>query len=201
MSGRLQIKKSCALHLPSKDINNLSYNLAIENVITACVYTFVLQVKTAETRSVRHFHFTAWPDHGVPETTELLISFRHLVREHMDQYSKHSPTVVHCRSDRTNTDKHTLHHWLKTAETVFKNMNMCLSLLFCIAPTQCWCGTHRYLHSYWPSDFPDWKGQSCRRVWHRPWSAHAPAPYGADRGRTQSHTVHCRCGPSCLTVV
>ncbi|XP_070827425.1 receptor-type tyrosine-protein phosphatase eta-like [Chaetodon trifascialis] len=65
----------------------------------------VKNVKTAETRSVRHFHFTAWPDHGVPETTELLISFRHLVREHMDQYSRHSPTVVHCSAGvgRTGT--------------------------------------------------------------------------------------------------
>uniref|UniRef100_A0A8C9WZP1 Protein tyrosine phosphatase receptor type Jb, tandem duplicate 2 n=1 Tax=Sander lucioperca TaxID=283035 RepID=A0A8C9WZP1_SANLU len=69
------------------------------------VCMFVLQVKTAETRSVRHFHFTAWPDHGVPQTTELLISFRHLVREHMDQYSRHSPTVVHCSAGvgRTGT--------------------------------------------------------------------------------------------------
>uniref|UniRef100_A0A3B4V9B2 protein-tyrosine-phosphatase n=1 Tax=Seriola dumerili TaxID=41447 RepID=A0A3B4V9B2_SERDU len=64
----------------------------------------IKNVKTAETRSVRHFHFTAWPDHGVPETTELLISFRHLVREHMDQYSRHSPTVVHCAGvGRTGT--------------------------------------------------------------------------------------------------
>ncbi|XP_062418961.1 receptor-type tyrosine-protein phosphatase eta [Pungitius pungitius] len=65
----------------------------------------VKNVKTAETRSVRHFHFTAWPDHGVPETTELLISFRHLVREHMDQYSRNSPTVVHCSAGvgRTGT--------------------------------------------------------------------------------------------------
>uniref|UniRef100_A0A3Q3E9H5 protein-tyrosine-phosphatase n=1 Tax=Labrus bergylta TaxID=56723 RepID=A0A3Q3E9H5_9LABR len=61
-------------------------------------------VKTAETRSLRHFHLTAWPDHGVPETTELLISFRHLVREHMDQYSRHSPAVVHCAGvGRTGT--------------------------------------------------------------------------------------------------
>ncbi|XP_065812681.1 receptor-type tyrosine-protein phosphatase eta [Labrus bergylta] len=62
-------------------------------------------VKTAETRSLRHFHLTAWPDHGVPETTELLISFRHLVREHMDQYSRHSPAVVHCSAGvgRTGT--------------------------------------------------------------------------------------------------
>uniref|UniRef100_A0A8C4DIL8 protein-tyrosine-phosphatase n=1 Tax=Dicentrarchus labrax TaxID=13489 RepID=A0A8C4DIL8_DICLA len=65
----------------------------------------IKNVKTAETRAVRHFHFTAWPDHGVPETTELLISFRHLVREHMDQYSRHSPTVVHCSAGvgRTGT--------------------------------------------------------------------------------------------------
>ncbi|XP_035521032.1 receptor-type tyrosine-protein phosphatase eta isoform X2 [Morone saxatilis] len=65
----------------------------------------IKNVKTAETRTVRHFHFTAWPDHGVPETTELLISFRHLVREHMDQYSRHSPTVVHCSAGvgRTGT--------------------------------------------------------------------------------------------------
>ncbi|KAM8750634.1 receptor-type tyrosine-protein phosphatase beta-like isoform 10-T10 [Acanthopagrus schlegelii] len=65
----------------------------------------IKNVKTAETRAVRHFHFTAWPDHGVPETTELLISFRHLVREHMNQYSRHSPTVVHCSAGvgRTGT--------------------------------------------------------------------------------------------------
>ncbi|XP_056906900.1 receptor-type tyrosine-protein phosphatase eta-like [Takifugu flavidus] len=65
----------------------------------------IKNVKTAETRSVRQFHFTAWPDHGVPETTELLINFRHLVREHMDQYSRHSPTVVHCSAGvgRTGT--------------------------------------------------------------------------------------------------
>ncbi|XP_061677448.1 receptor-type tyrosine-protein phosphatase eta-like isoform X2 [Syngnathoides biaculeatus] len=65
----------------------------------------IKNVKTAETRSVRQFHFIAWPDHGVPETTELLISFRHLVREHMDQYSTNSPTVVHCSAGvgRTGT--------------------------------------------------------------------------------------------------
>ncbi|XP_077567249.1 receptor-type tyrosine-protein phosphatase eta-like [Stigmatopora nigra] len=65
----------------------------------------IKNVKTAETRSVRQFHFTAWPDHGVPESTELLIGFRHLVREHMDQYSTNSPAVVHCSAGvgRTGT--------------------------------------------------------------------------------------------------
>ncbi|XP_052453255.1 tenascin-X [Carassius gibelio] len=65
----------------------------------------IKNVKTAETRYVRQFHFTAWPDHGVPQTTEVLIDFRHLVREHMNQYSRHSPTVVHCSAGvgRTGT--------------------------------------------------------------------------------------------------
>ncbi|KAK1788582.1 hypothetical protein P4O66_002659 [Electrophorus voltai] len=63
------------------------------------------RVKTAESREARHFHFTAWPDHGVPETTEVLINFRHLVREHMDHYSCNSPTIVHCSAGvgRTGT--------------------------------------------------------------------------------------------------
>ncbi|XP_043083353.1 receptor-type tyrosine-protein phosphatase eta-like isoform X9 [Puntigrus tetrazona] len=65
----------------------------------------IKNVKTAETRYIRQFHFTAWPDHGVPQTTEVLIDFRHLVREHMDQYSRHSPAVVHCSAGvgRTGT--------------------------------------------------------------------------------------------------
>ncbi|XP_016299433.1 receptor-type tyrosine-protein phosphatase eta-like isoform X2 [Sinocyclocheilus anshuiensis] len=86
-------------------------NLTVTNVSEIPLEDWTLRdfevknVKTAESRSVRHFHFTAWPDHGVPETTELLINFRHLVREHMDQYSRHSPTLVHCSAGvgRTGT--------------------------------------------------------------------------------------------------
>uniref|UniRef100_A0A671RZS0 protein-tyrosine-phosphatase n=1 Tax=Sinocyclocheilus anshuiensis TaxID=1608454 RepID=A0A671RZS0_9TELE len=87
------------------------HNLTVTNTSEITLEDWTLRdfevknVKTAESRSVRHFHFTAWPDHGVPETTELLINFRHLVREHMDQYSRHSPTLVHCSAGvgRTGT--------------------------------------------------------------------------------------------------
>ncbi|XP_015264316.1 PREDICTED: receptor-type tyrosine-protein phosphatase eta-like, partial [Gekko japonicus] len=53
---------------------------------------------------VRQFHFTAWPDHGVPETTDLLISFRHLVQDYVKQ-NPPSPTLVHCSAGvgRTGT--------------------------------------------------------------------------------------------------
>uniref|UniRef100_G1K895 Receptor-type tyrosine-protein phosphatase eta n=1 Tax=Anolis carolinensis TaxID=28377 RepID=G1K895_ANOCA len=58
-----------------------------------------------ESHPVRQFHFTAWPDHGVPETTDLLISFRHLVQEYMKQNPPTSPTLVHCSAGvgRTGT--------------------------------------------------------------------------------------------------
>ncbi|XP_054828106.1 receptor-type tyrosine-protein phosphatase eta [Eublepharis macularius] len=53
---------------------------------------------------VRQFHFTSWPDHGVPETTDLLISFRHLVQDYMKQ-NPPTPTLVHCSAGvgRTGT--------------------------------------------------------------------------------------------------
>ncbi|NXR57838.1 PTPRJ phosphatase, partial [Rhadina sibilatrix] len=58
-----------------------------------------------ESHTVRQFHFTSWPDHGVPETTDLLINFRHLVHEYNSQNPVDSPTLVHCSAGvgRTGT--------------------------------------------------------------------------------------------------
>ncbi|XP_032547130.1 receptor-type tyrosine-protein phosphatase eta isoform X3 [Chiroxiphia lanceolata] len=60
---------------------------------------------TAESHTVRQFHFTSWPDHGVPETTDLLIDFRHLVHQYNSQNPVDSPTLVHCSAGvgRTGT--------------------------------------------------------------------------------------------------
>lgn len=46
---------------------------------------------------MKHFHFTAWPDHGVPQGTEVLIQFRSLMRHHIQREGTGAPTVVHCR--------------------------------------------------------------------------------------------------------
>uniref|UniRef100_UPI003AAF47AE receptor-type tyrosine-protein phosphatase H-like n=1 Tax=Centroberyx gerrardi TaxID=166262 RepID=UPI003AAF47AE len=61
--------------------------------------------QTSEERTVKHFHFTAWPDHGVPEGTEALIRFRGLVRQHIENEGDGAPTVVHCSAGvgRTGT--------------------------------------------------------------------------------------------------
>ncbi|KAF4079469.1 hypothetical protein AMELA_G00178360 [Ameiurus melas] len=56
-------------------------------------------------RIVRHFHYTVWPDHGVPETTQSLVQFVRTVRDYIDRASGSGPTVVHCSAGvgRTGT--------------------------------------------------------------------------------------------------
>ncbi|KAI4899006.1 hypothetical protein NFI96_024080, partial [Prochilodus magdalenae] len=64
----------------------------------------VKNIITSEERSVKHFHFTAWPNHGVPRTHEL-IQFRGVVRQHVENLQFTGPLVVHCSggADRTGT--------------------------------------------------------------------------------------------------
>ncbi|CAI5668435.1 unnamed protein product [Oreochromis niloticus] len=56
-------------------------------------------------RLVRQFHYTVWPDHGVPETTQSLIQFVRTVRDYVNRTSGSGPTVVHCSAGvgRTGT--------------------------------------------------------------------------------------------------
>ena len=49
-------------------------------------------------RLVRHFHYTAWPDHGVPSTSKSLVRFVSLVRKALDnEGDTDKPTIIHCR--------------------------------------------------------------------------------------------------------
>ncbi|XP_059496485.1 receptor-type tyrosine-protein phosphatase H-like isoform X2 [Stegostoma tigrinum] len=59
---------------------------------------------SSELRSVSHFHFTAWPDHGVPKTTEKLIAFHKILRGHLNRSNQGFP-IVHCSAGvgRTGT--------------------------------------------------------------------------------------------------
>uniref|UniRef100_A0A672GPJ3 protein-tyrosine-phosphatase n=1 Tax=Salarias fasciatus TaxID=181472 RepID=A0A672GPJ3_SALFA len=56
-------------------------------------------------RLVRQFHYTVWPDHGVPETTQSLIQFVRTVRDYVNRCPGSGPTVVHCSAGvgRTGT--------------------------------------------------------------------------------------------------
>lgn len=46
-------------------------------------------------RVVRHFHFTTWPDFGVPDPPQTLVRFVRAFRERVGPDQK--PIVVHCR--------------------------------------------------------------------------------------------------------
>uniref|UniRef100_A0A4W4H3K3 protein-tyrosine-phosphatase n=1 Tax=Electrophorus electricus TaxID=8005 RepID=A0A4W4H3K3_ELEEL len=56
-------------------------------------------------RIVRQFHYTVWPDHGVPETTRSLVQFVRTVRDYINRTPSSGPTVVHCSAGvgRTGT--------------------------------------------------------------------------------------------------
>ena len=53
------------------------------------------QENEPETREVKQFHFTAWPDHGVPEDVTAILDFRKRVRT--NNLAHTGPLVVHCR--------------------------------------------------------------------------------------------------------
>uniref|UniRef100_A0A672KUC0 protein-tyrosine-phosphatase n=1 Tax=Sinocyclocheilus grahami TaxID=75366 RepID=A0A672KUC0_SINGR len=56
-------------------------------------------------RVVRQFHYTVWPDHGVPEITQSLIQFVRTVRDYINRTPFSGATVVHCSAGvgRTGT--------------------------------------------------------------------------------------------------
>ncbi|KAL6116555.1 ptprb [Pungitius sinensis] len=56
-------------------------------------------------RVLRHFHYTVWPDHGVPDSPQSLVHFTRTVRDHVDRAPSTGATVVHCSAGvgRTGT--------------------------------------------------------------------------------------------------
>ncbi|XP_037755593.1 receptor-type tyrosine-protein phosphatase eta isoform X2 [Chelonia mydas] len=104
-----QGRTKCEEYWPVKGSNyydDISVTLVSEYVLPEwTIRDFTVEDNATEIHSVRQFHFTSWPDHGVPETTDLLINFRHLVQENMSHNPPDSPTLVHCSAGvgRTGT--------------------------------------------------------------------------------------------------
>ncbi|XP_020494184.1 tyrosine-protein phosphatase non-receptor type 2a [Labrus bergylta] len=51
---------------------------------------------TKESREIYHFHYTTWPDFGVPESPASFLKFLFKVRESCSLDQEHGPSVVHC---------------------------------------------------------------------------------------------------------
>ncbi|XP_034502502.1 receptor-type tyrosine-protein phosphatase eta isoform X1 [Ailuropoda melanoleuca] len=105
-----QGRTKCEEYWPSKqsqDYGDITVAMTSEVVLpewTIRDFT-VKNMQTSESHPLRQFHFTSWPDHGVPDTTDLLINFRYLVRDYMKQSPPESPVLVHCSAGvgRTGT--------------------------------------------------------------------------------------------------
>ncbi|NWI60286.1 PTPRV phosphatase, partial [Calyptomena viridis] len=63
-------------------------------------------------RYVSHLHYTAWPDHGIPESTTSIMTFRELVREHIQSTVDAGPTLVHCSAGVGRTGTFIALDWL-----------------------------------------------------------------------------------------
>lgn len=57
---------------------------------------FIFTFQTGETRTISHFHYTTWPDFGVPESPASFLNFLFKVRESGSLNPEHGPAVIHC---------------------------------------------------------------------------------------------------------
>ncbi|KAJ0064381.1 hypothetical protein NL108_006401, partial [Boleophthalmus pectinirostris] len=95
----------CAQYWPQKEEKdaifedtNFKVNFVSEDVKS---YYTVRQLElenlcTGETREILHFHYTTWPDFGVPESPASFLNFLYKVRESGCLNSDQGPVVVHC---------------------------------------------------------------------------------------------------------
>lgn len=95
----------CAQYWPVKeekemvfDDTNLKLTLISEDIKS--YYTVRLleleSLTSHETREILHFHYTTWPDFGVPESPASFLNFLFKVRESGSLNPEHGPIVVHC---------------------------------------------------------------------------------------------------------
>ncbi|XP_064144191.1 receptor-type tyrosine-protein phosphatase eta isoform X3 [Loxodonta africana] len=105
-----QGRTKCEEYWPSKQAqDNGDITVAMTSEIVLPEWTIrdftIKNVQTSESHPLRQFHFTSWPDHGVPDNTDLLIGFRDLVRDYVKQSPPETPILVHCSAGvgRTGT--------------------------------------------------------------------------------------------------
>ncbi|CAO2594344.1 Tyrosine-protein phosphatase non-receptor type 2 [Lemmus lemmus] len=94
----------CAQYWPTDDREMLfketgfSVKLLSEDVKS--YYTVHLlqleNINSGETRTISHFHYTTWPDFGVPESPASFLNFLFKVRESGSLNTDHGPAVIHC---------------------------------------------------------------------------------------------------------
>lgn len=57
----------------------------------------LLSLQDGQSRTIRQFQFTDWPEQGVPKTGEGFIDFIGQVHKTKEQFGQDGPITVHCR--------------------------------------------------------------------------------------------------------
>ncbi|XP_070600728.1 tyrosine-protein phosphatase non-receptor type 1 isoform X1 [Erythrolamprus reginae] len=107
MLNRVMEKGSikCAQYWPQKEetimfFEDTNFTLTLLSEDVKSYYTVrrleLKNLMTNETREILHFHYTTWPDFGVPESPASFLNFLFKVRESGSLNPEHGPIVVHC---------------------------------------------------------------------------------------------------------
>uniref|UniRef100_A0A1A8CR19 Tyrosine-protein phosphatase non-receptor type n=1 Tax=Nothobranchius kadleci TaxID=1051664 RepID=A0A1A8CR19_NOTKA len=97
--------EKCAQYWPTAEEREMAFRdtgflVALLSEDTKSYYTTRIlelhNLNTGEKRQIYHFHYTTWPDFGVPESPASFLNFLFKVRESGALGVDHGPTVVHC---------------------------------------------------------------------------------------------------------
>ncbi|KAM9487839.1 tyrosine-protein phosphatase non-receptor type 2a isoform 2-T2 [Clarias gariepinus] len=97
--------EKCAQYWPSDEEKQMYFSdtgfvvTLVSEDVESHYTTRVLQlqnINTGERRDVYHFHFTTWPDFGVPESPASFLDFLFKVRKSGSLEPENGPAVVHC---------------------------------------------------------------------------------------------------------
>ncbi|XP_020562663.1 tyrosine-protein phosphatase non-receptor type 2 isoform X1 [Oryzias latipes] len=97
--------EKCAPYWPTAEEKEMAFKdtcflvTLISEDIKSYYTTRILELQnlsTGEKRKIYHFHYTTWPDFGVPESPASFLNFLFKVRESGALEVDHGPAVVHC---------------------------------------------------------------------------------------------------------
>ncbi|XP_068202225.1 tyrosine-protein phosphatase non-receptor type 11-like isoform X2 [Palaemon carinicauda] len=103
-------KNKCCRYWPEEGISKEYGRMTLRNVSENSnndyiLREFLVRKDDQPERKIFHYHFTAWPDHGVPSDPGCVLNFLHDVNKRQEDIASAGPVVVHCSAGigRTGT--------------------------------------------------------------------------------------------------
>ncbi|KAG1683060.1 Tyrosine-protein phosphatase non-receptor type 11 [Nymphon striatum] len=104
-------KNKCVKYWPDENDSKICNKITVSSVTESSTADYTLREFLVtkeghlESRKVYHYHFQAWPDHGVPSDPGCVLNFLHDVNARQEYISNAGPVIVHCSAGigRTGT--------------------------------------------------------------------------------------------------